>query len=388
MKMRLRNYLYFSKTQRNGFVIVICFILLLFLLPNILSDYLSKPATNFSEFKEDVIEFEQENTRLEENNIEAEIPIQLFSFDPNTVTEEDLIKLGIKPSVATTFIKYRNAGAKFYNKEDIKRVYGITESDYSRLAPYIQIKQKIPKNPKPKVKEQPKIVEQPLPKQLTPFAFNPNDATKETLLDLGLSDKVVQTVLNFRSKGGKFWKKQDFKKIYGLSEKNYLTLAPFIEISPSEPITPKSELIPNDIPQSFSTPIAIKVDINNSNVEDWKKLKGIGEITAKRIVNFRDKLGGFTSLEQIKMTYNVPDSVIDKVATQLIISPIPNKIQINTISVEDLRLHPYIKTKQAHVIINYRTNHGPYRGIDDLYKIKALKPETIERIQPYLSFED
>lgn len=395
MKTQTRNYFYFSKTQRNGLIIVICLIFLSFFLSNILSDYLSNSATDFSEFKEEVIAFEEEIKRLDQNNFEENVseesseetktPLQFFSFDPNIVNKEGLIKLGIKPTVANTFIKYRNTGARFYKKQDIKKVFGITDEDYTRLAPYIHFNRK---KDKVKVVSQPKNFEKSLANTpLTPFAFNPNEASKETLLSLGLSEKVAQTLINFRSKGGQFRKKEDLKKIYGLAEKDYLTLAPYIEILSIKNRIAEKANIPDDIPKSFSTTSTFNIDINNSDVEDWKKLRGIGDITAKQIVNFRDKLGGFTSIEQIKMTYNVPDSVIEKVATQLTVSPIPNKILINSISAEELRLHPYIKTKQAHIIINYRINHGSYQSIEDLYKVKALKTEFFERIQPYLSFE-
>ena len=392
MKTHFQDYFYYSKTQRNGLLILICLIMLTYFLSSILSDYLVKPSTDFSEFEEEVIAFEGEMKGLDKNTFEESISKErtqsalLFSFDPNTITKEELIKLGIKPTVAKTFIKYRNTGAKFYKKNDIKKVYGITETEYARLAPYIQFKQKRSKPKENLLLKTSK--QQPLPKQIMPFAFNPNKASKETLLNLGLSEKVAQTVINFRSKGGQFWKKQDFKKIYGLTEKEYSTLEPYIEIAPKKQAITENRKLPKDIPQSFSTTTAIKVDINKGRVEDWKQLRGIGEATAKRIVNFRDKLGGFESIEQIKMTYNVPDSVIDKISTQLIISPIPSKIPINSISAKDLSLHPYIKTKQAYTIINYRTNHGSYQSIEDLTKVKSLKPEFIERIRPYLSFGD
>jgi len=90
---------------------------------------------------------------------------------------------------------------------------------------------------------------------------------------------------------------------------------------------------------------AIKIDINRSSVEDWKQLKGIG-------------------------------------------APILKKIPINTISAEALLLHPYIKKKQAYLIVNYRTNHGQYNQLEDLEKVKALTPDFIKRIAPYLSFTE
>ncbi len=99
-------------------------------------------------------------------------------------------------------------------------------------------------------------------------------------------------------------------------------------------------------------------------------------------------MGGFASIEQIGTTYGLPDSVFQKIKGQLVQSPILNKIFINKVEVEALKKHPYIKTKQAHVLINYRTNHGSFKGIEDLRQIKGLAPAFISRLQPYLSFEE
>ncbi len=395
MKTNLHDYSYFSKTQRNGFFALVCIILLIFFLCNSWLIAPDKTTTDFSEFEEDIAVFESaKNNNIpksyEEVTSKKIVPSssnsapELFEFNPNTVSKEELIRLGISSSVATTFIKYRNTGAKFYKKEDLKKIYGIKAADYKRLEPYINIPKKKPSTKKPtKVLEKSK----PKPKQLTPFDFNPNIATKETLLELGLSPKIAQTVLNFRSKGGKFWKKEDFKRIYGLTEKDYATLAPFINIPKEEFKKVKKIASLENIPKEFATTDLIKIDINNSSVEDWQKLNGVGEFTAKRIVNFRDKLGGYTSIEHIKETWNVPDSVIDKIAHQLIESPIVNKIPINSITADELKLHPYVKRKEAYVIVNFRTNHGNYANIEDLKKVGALTPFFIERITPYLSFE-
>lgn len=383
MKTNLKDYAYFSKNQIKGIFLLASLMLLFFSLPSIFFKTSFTEKTDFSEFEKEIIEFEASL----KNTPEVVLPsatITLFNFDPNTVSKENLISLGVSSSIATTFINFRNKGFKFHKKEDLKKVYGIKETDYQRLAPYVKIAE-------PKPLSLPKTVnktkKQPHQKNLTPFKFNPNKADKATLLSLGLSEKIVQIVLNYRNSGAAFRKKEDFKKIYGLSKADYLTLAPFIEIPEQVNPIAKKARIPKVIPQSFSKKTSIKIDINNSSIEDWKQLNGVGEITAKRIVNFRDKLGGFISIDQLKTTYNLADSVIDKVAHQLIISPIQHKIAINTISAEHLKLHPYIKKKQAYLIVNYRTNHGKYHHISDLEKVKALTSNFIEQISPYLSFE-
>lgn len=387
MKTNLKDYAHFTKAQVKGIFVLASITLLFFVLPKINSKFATQEVTDFSEIKAEITEFEtaleKQNTDLPESKEKRSNAI-LFNFDPNTVSKENLVALGLPASVATTFVNFRNKGFKFYKKEDLKRVYGIKETDYERLAPYITIA-KSKKSPYQKVTNETK--EQPKQKILTPFKFNPNEADKATLLRLGLSDKVVQTIINYRNKGGQFRKKADLKKVYGLSAINYLTLAEYINLP--EKIAPIAEkgIIPKDIPQSFNKSASIKIDINNSSVEDWKQLKGIGEITAKRIVNYRGKLGGFLSIDQLKTTYNIADSTIDKVAHQLILTPITHKIAINSISAAELKLHPYIKKKQAYLLVNYRTNHGAYTRLEDLAKVKALTPDFIKRIAPYLSFE-
>jgi len=389
MKTNLRDFLYYSKTQRNGFFVLICIVLIIFFLSNSWSNISKKTATDFSEFEEDITAFEEAKNKTIPTSYD-EVPLkntvprssisepELFEFNPNTVSKEELIRLGLSSSVATTFVKYRNTGAKFYKKEDIKKVFGIKPSDYKRLEPFIKIQPN-----KQITKPRPKTSTKLKPKQLTPFVFNPNIASKETLLDLGLSSKIAQTVINFRNKGGEFWKKQDFKRIYGLTENDYSTLEPFIKIPKKEFKDAKK----TPTPKEYETTELIKIDINNSTVEDWQKLNGVGEFTAERIVNFRDKLGGFTSIEHIKETWNVPDSIINKIANQLIESPLISKIPINAITADELKLHPYVKRKEAHLIVNFRRNHGNYTKIEDLKKVKALTPFFIERITPYISFE-
>jgi len=368
MKTNLKNFAHFTKAQIKGIFVFTSLGLLFFAAPKIMSKLASKEATDFSEYEKEISSFEsaleKEAARQPKKKQAPSIPNRLlFNFDPNTITKEKLVELGLSPAVANTLVNFRNKGFKFRKKEDLQKVYGLKEADVKITPPK---KLSFPKAPN-KTKKIPKK------KELTPFKFNPNEADKTTFLSLGLSNKVAQTILNYRNSGGQFRQKEDFEKMYGLSEADYLILA--------------KRIIPTTTPQSFSTVASIKIDINNSSMEDWKQLKGIGEITAKRIINFREKLGGFISIDQLKMTYNVADSVIDKVAHQLIVSPIPNKIPINTISAEALKLHPYIKKKQAYLLVNYRTNHGKYTHISDLEKVKALPPDFIKRIAPYLSFE-
>ena len=211
MKTDLKDYAHFTKAQVKGIFVLASITLLFFVLPKINSILTTEAVTDFSEIKEEITEFE---TALEKEEIalkskEKRPSVTLFDFDPNTVSKEDLMALGLRTSVANTFINFRNKGFKFYKKEDLKRVYGIEDTEYERLASYIKIA-KSKKSIYPKKTN--KTKKQPKQKVLTPFKFNPNEADKATLLRLGLSGKVVQTIINYRNKGGQFWKKEDLKK--------------------------------------------------------------------------------------------------------------------------------------------------------------------------------
>jgi competence protein ComEA len=223
------------------------------------------------------------------------------------------------------------------------------------------------------------------------FAFDPNTATKDDFVALGLSPKLAQTILNYRSKGGQFRKAEDFKKLYGLREEDYQRLLPWIQIAAKEHPAPQAQQgSPNFVSQeerAYKHEAPLLLDINTATVEDWDQLRGIGASYAQRIVNFREKLGGFTSVEQVAETRGLPDSTFQKILPHLQASPVLRKIRINTASLDELKAHPYLSSYAATVIFNYRTQHGRFAGMADLGKIVALKKTDLTKLEGYLDFE-
>ena len=400
MKTDWKEALYFTRTQRLGILILGCLMILSYLFTQLYLSYRPTTETNFEKIEQEIAEFEaaleeQEKkeydyTSSKRTRKEPTIPvkIELFPFNPNEVTKEQLLQLGLSPKVATTFINYQKSGGRFFKKEDIQKIYGLTTSDYQRLAPYIRIPKRIKTTP-PKPKKKPISSTQSV--VLTPFPFNPNTISKDSLLQLGLPEKIAQTVVNYRSKGGRFYKKQDFSRIYGVTEEAYETLEPYIEIPDNAPLAtsekieePKESLT---VPTEYEGIENVKVDVNTATIEDWKKLPGIGNMRASKIVNFRNHLGGFSSLNQIKTTYGVPDSVIENVRSQLLLSPIPRKINLNTITAEELAKHPYVTNKEAYTIVNFRTNHGQFSSLEDVKRIRSFNDQWFFKMGPYLTFE-
>ena len=117
------------------------------------------------------------------------------------------------------------------------------------------------------------------------------------------------------------------------------------------------------------------------------KLYGIGKVFSKRIVKFRDKLGGFYDINQIAETYGLPDSTFQEIKPQLILSTDFSPLHINLLTEDQLAAHPYINWKQAKTLINYRFHHGAYKNVEDIKASMAFKDSTLVKVKPYLSFQ-
>lgn len=242
--------------------------------------------------------------------------------------------------------------------------------------------------------------------ELSPF--DPNKISKEEWLKLGLSEKVAQRIENYRKKGGKFRKKEDLLRVYDFPEDLYQTLEPFITIEnvswqkknekksfrqytrenkqdySGRKFTYKDSLQNRkDFQQKIS-----KFDLNQADTARLKKLRGIGEKRAMNIIKYREKLGGFASMEQISEVWGLDSISISSLKKYAYISPNSwKKIAINTASTEDLKNHPYIGFRLANTIVNYRLQHGKFKDETDFAKIKAIDETTLQKLKPYLLFD-
>ena len=219
------------------------------------------------------------------------------------------------------------------------------------------------------------------------FEFDPNTLSPEGWKKLGLRDKTIATIRNYLDKGGRFRQTADLQKIYGLNEKLYARLAPYVRIHVVEDAryqTYKKETKET----GYERKKPGLIDINLADTSAFIALPGIGSKLASRIVSFRDKLGGFYKPEQVGETFGLPDSVFQKIRPYLKIGAgISRKININLVNLEDLKSHPYIRYQLANPIIAYRNEHGPFSMLEDLKKIMAISNEVYEKISPYLILE-
>ncbi|MEJ7684007.1 MAG: helix-hairpin-helix domain-containing protein [Segetibacter sp.] len=125
--------------------------------------------------------------------------------------------------------------------------------------------------------------------------------------------------------------------------------------------------------------------MNTADTSALISLPGIGSKLAARIVNFREKLGGFSSVNQLGETYGIPDSTFQKIKPQLQCNhPALKTININTADINVLRAHPYLRWNIANAIINYRQQHGNYKSVEDIRKIDLITDDLYNKIAPYL----
>ena len=219
--------------------------------------------------------------------------------------------------------------------------------------------------------------------ETTLFFFDPNTADEKMWQQLGVAPSVIKTLFKFRERGGNFMKPEDIRKIYGLKPEQCERLIPYVRIPEDKQIDRKGEREKgND-----SKPVLI-VDINKAGLDQWRALPGLGSGYAQRIFNFREKLGGFYTIQQVSQTYGLPDSLFLRIQSYLsCTSPPYNQISLNEADYDRLNNHPYIDSRTARQIIAFRQEHGPFQSITELQQIGSLNLELYEKIAPYLTIK-
>ena len=221
------------------------------------------------------------------------------------------------------------------------------------------------------------------------FPFDPNTLDTEGWQRLGVRDKTIATIQNYLSKGGHFRKADDIKRIYGLYPDESERLLPYVKIAGSSTAFPDNHFAKTETATPVYKSVTPKtIDINTADTAAFIALPGIGSKLASRIVGFRDKLGGFYSIEQIGETYGLPDSTFQKIKARLVVEASAiHKININTADANVLKGNPYIRWNVANAIFQYRQQHGNYASLNDLKKIAVIDEQLFNKIQAYLVIE-
>lgn len=225
-----------------------------------------------------------------------------------------------------------------------------------------------------------------LPEKTTYFKFDPNKLDSAGWVKLGFSPKQSASIINYRNAGAVFRKPADVKKLFVVDDERYEALLPFIQIEEVAKEKPqeRAKKYPDFNNREALNPKPIIVELNAADTAKLKKLYGIGSSFAKRIVKYRELLGGYMSKEQLLEVYGMDTVRYSPISENLVVdTTIRNRININTADFKTLLRHPYLNKNQVKAIVNYRKQHGDFNSISDLQKIHLISKETFNRIAPY-----
>ncbi|SNC75242.1 DNA uptake protein ComE [Hymenobacter gelipurpurascens] len=240
--------------------------------------------------------------------------IALAPFNPNALTELDWQARGLPAYVARRIVHYGTVIGGFKAKEQIRRTYGLEDSVYARLAPYIQLPDQLP----------------------------PREARQ-----------------------------------YANSNSRFPARRPFEETGPGHFARKPTHLA------SF--------DLNRADTTQLMQIRGIGRGYARRVVEYRQRLGGFLREVQLAEIYSFRDApdLVDSLRKYTFVGPAfaPATININSEPFEVLQAHPYMGKRLARVVVAYRQQHGPFKQANDLRQIRIMDEATVEKLRPYLRFD-
>lgn len=230
------------------------------------------------------------------------------------------------------------------------------------------------------------------------FAFNPNTISKDSLKLLGLSRYTINSLLKYRSKGGKIKSKDQFIRFNGLDESTINRLTSFIDLPTKAVISDKAKLALSSSKRDTSSKgikrIKYKkkqpriIEINSADTTDFMNLYGIGKVYSKRIIAYRNSIGGFFDINQIKEVWGITDSLYLTLVPYLQVNPDNiRKQNLNELTKKELGRHNYVGWHKSKMIMAYKGSHGAYKSMEDLYKLHALTKADVDTLKLYFDIK-
>ena len=285
-------------------------------------------------------------------------------FDPNTATLDDLLGLGLSKHEAVSLLKYRAAGKVFRIPEDLALCYGISDSLYRRLEPWVRIGRKYAIAPEEY--RTGRILPEPLP----PQPFRIDTVSVRYLRAIGaLSKRQAEAFVRWRDLSG-IYDMEELRDCYVVSDSVAAALEPYV-------IFPERKPRPTEQP----------VELNTADSATLRSVNGIGPRTVVSILNYRERLGGFLRAEQLAEVPGVTERNYEKILKQIYCDSCKiRKIDINFASPKVLGKHPYIAPQALRKLLKARQLKGGWSTAGELVEQNILTREEAARLAPYLQF--
>jgi competence protein ComEA len=310
---------------------------------------------------------------------------ELFDFDPNSIGYDDLIRMGWGDYPANNLINFRNKGGQIKTKEKIKTIYGMTTELYDRIEPHI----KLPIPEKKDYENQERFTDRkPEKRVLALSAFDPNVVSKEDLTAMGIPNYPASSLISFRNTGFVFSQKSDVYKIYGMTDSLYALIEPFIHI-PDSILVERANKESNYKNKDITTASRVDtINLNKATVEELVKLKGIGKVMADVIINYREKLGGYYSAQQLYDIKYLKPEVIESILPYLIVDNNYKRWDLKDTNFIDFLKHPYTNRESTNILIRHFKNRDQKTELDNFYLDErfnaSINRDTLQKLKPYL----
>jgi len=271
--------------------------------------------------------------------------------------------------------------AKVEDAEDLKLIW-------SKMQDSIQVKEK-------------EFQREPKQHQVHLFAFDPNELPTEQWVQLGLTERQAGAIHKYEEHGGKFRVKADVAKMRVVDPDLFAQWEPYIQLPDSLSKRTGEDYADRGHPQdsaswknggkSFAREDRnALVELNTADSTTLVTVRGIGPSFARAIIRYRDRLGGYVSLDQLNEVYVLRDKpdAVERIRPHLTLDPAMVKmIHLNSCTVEDLGPHPYVGWKVANALVSYRKQHGPFPTVDAITGCILVTDSIRDRLVPYLTLE-
>ena len=208
--------------------------------------------------------------------------------------------------------------------------------------------------------------------------FNPNTYTLSDWINLGLSEKQSVVILKFTARG--IYTEEDLKRIFVIPDVLFELIRDSVIYPERFQNSPNQESFKKQANQ------ITLINLNTADTTEFMKIYGVGAFYAKQIIRYREKLGGFFKKEQLLEVWKMTPEAYEKIKDHVFISEKDVKrININSVTIEELKVHPYLKWNQANSIVKMRVQRNGFKNIEEIKESVLIDSETYEKLFPYLS---
>lgn len=217
--------------------------------------------------------------------------------------------------------------------------------------------------------------------------FNPNNDTLDELIEKGVSQPIAKNIVNYRSKGGKYTIKSDLKRLYSINDSTYEQLEPHILLPHTKASfninkgkQKQTKPLKPTYTKAFKYPEGTHISLNEVDTTELVKIPKIGVYTAQKIVKYRNRLGGFYSIEQFKDIDLTPEEFKDWF---IIDTTFIHKININSATFKELLKHPYLSYEQVSGIFQVKRKQGNLKSFKQLKLLESFTTDDLNRLNIY-----